>query len=72
VNWEVIVVGAGITGASTAWHLRHRGLRVLLLERGEPASGGTGRTAAEDFRRLSHDRVAAGALFTGAYGGNRA
>ena len=46
VNWDVIVVGAGITGASTAYHLRKRGLRVLLLERGEPASGGTGRSAA--------------------------
>lgn len=28
-------------------------------------------TAADDFRQLSHDRIAAGALFSGAYGGNR-
>ena len=45
-RWDAIVVGAGITGASTAWHLHQRGQRVLLLERGEPASGGTGKSAA--------------------------
>ncbi len=28
--------------------------------------------AADDFRQFSHDRIAAGRLFTGAYGGNRA
>ena len=26
---------------------------------------------ADDFRQLSHDRIAAGTLFSGAYGGNR-
>jgi sarcosine oxidase, subunit beta len=46
MNWNAIVVGAGITGSSAAYHLRRRGLRVLLLERREPASGGTGRSAA--------------------------
>lgn len=45
-TWDTIVVGAGITGASTAYHLRKRGQRVLLLDRGEPASGGTGQSAA--------------------------
>jgi sarcosine oxidase subunit beta len=40
-------VGAGITGASTAYHLRRGGAeRVLLLERQAPAAGGTGRSAA--------------------------
>jgi sarcosine oxidase subunit beta len=46
-SWDVIVVGAGITGASTAYHLRKHGARrVLLMERREPASGGTGKSAA--------------------------
>ncbi len=45
-TYDVIVVGAGITGSSTAYHLKKRGLNVLLLERGEPASGGTGKSAA--------------------------
>ena len=45
-SFDTIVVGAGITGASTAYHLKKRGQRVLLLDRGEVASGGTGRSAA--------------------------
>ena len=45
--YEVIVVGAGITGASTAYHLAVRGAgNVLLIDRGTPASGGTGQSAA--------------------------
>ncbi|MFO1061471.1 MAG: FAD-binding oxidoreductase [Dongiaceae bacterium] len=46
-SYDVVVIGAGITGASTAYHLRQRGAgRVLLLERATPAAGGTGRSAA--------------------------
>lgn len=46
-TYDVIVVGCGITGASTAYHLARRGVgRVLLLDRGEPAAGGTGKSAA--------------------------
>ena len=45
-SWDSIVVGAGITGASTAYYLKKRGQRVLLLDRAEVASGGTGRSAA--------------------------
>ena len=33
-----LVIGAGIAGASTAWHLARRGHEVLLLERDRPAS----------------------------------
>ena len=44
---DVIIVGAGITGASTAYQLKKRGVgRVLLLERQVPAAGGTGKSAA--------------------------
>ena len=44
---DVVVVGAGITGASVAYHLRKRGVdKVLLLERDHPAAGGTGKSAA--------------------------
>lgn len=46
-GYDVVVVGAGITGASTAYHLKKLKLRkVLLLERNTPASGGTGKSAA--------------------------
>jgi glycerol-3-phosphate dehydrogenase len=40
---QVIVVGAGSTGAATAHDLALRGLRVTVVERGEVASGTTGR-----------------------------
>ena len=44
---DVVVVGAGILGASTAYFLRKSGVKkVLLIERGDPASGGTGKSAA--------------------------
>jgi glycine oxidase len=35
-SWDVIVVGAGIIGLSLSISLRKRGLRVLVVERGEP------------------------------------
>ncbi len=31
-RWDVIVIGAGVFGAWTAWHLRNKGRRVLLLD----------------------------------------
>src|SRR6266446_4043580 len=42
---EVVVVGAGVIGASVAWHLIRLGVRdVLVLERGAtPGEGSTGR-----------------------------
>jgi sarcosine oxidase subunit beta len=46
MNYDAIVIGAGISGASTAYHLRKAGAKTLLIERGEPASGGTGKSAA--------------------------
>jgi sarcosine oxidase len=46
--WDTIVVGAGVFGAWTAWHLRRLGQRVLLLDASGPAharasSGGESR-----------------------------
>jgi glycine/D-amino acid oxidase-like deaminating enzyme len=43
---DVAIVGAGITGASLAYHLAQRGLRVVLVERGRIACGPTGRSTA--------------------------
>lgn len=40
---HIIVIGGGSTGAATAHDLALRGLRVTLIERGEVASGTTGR-----------------------------
>lgn len=43
---DVIVVGAGIAGVSTAFHLATLGVRTTLIERRHPASGPTGPTSA--------------------------
>jgi sarcosine oxidase, subunit beta len=43
---DVIVIGAGAIGCSTAWHLRQRGLNVLVVEaQATPASQSTGGAA---------------------------
>jgi len=46
MSYDAIVIGAGISGAATAYHLKKAGAKTLLIERGEPASGGTGKSAA--------------------------
>src|SRR6267378_1364796 len=35
-TWDAIIVGAGIIGLSLAIELRKQGLRVLVVEKGEP------------------------------------
>jgi sarcosine oxidase subunit beta len=45
-NFEVIVVGAGIAGASTAFFLAERGIRTALVEKTHPAGGPTGQSSA--------------------------
>lgn len=45
--FDVVIVGAGVSGACLAWNLKKRGVKsVLLIERDKPASGGTGKSAA--------------------------
>jgi sarcosine oxidase subunit beta len=50
---DVIVVGAGVQGASLAFHLAQRGARVVVLERETVAAGATGRSSG--FVRLHYD-----------------
>ncbi|MCF0167538.1 MAG: FAD-dependent oxidoreductase, partial [Bacteroidales bacterium] len=42
-EFDVIIIGGGITGAGTARDCALRGLKVLLLERNDIADGATGR-----------------------------
>jgi glycine oxidase len=35
-TWDAIVVGAGIIGLSLAIELNKRGLKILIVEKGEP------------------------------------
>src|SRR5262244_1716736 len=44
---DVVVVGGGVNGASTAYHLAARGVKsVLLIERKHLAAGATGKSGA--------------------------
>jgi glycine/D-amino acid oxidase-like deaminating enzyme len=44
---DVVIIGGGVTGASTAYHLTRRGVRdVVLVDKGTVASGGTGKSSA--------------------------
>lgn len=40
---DVCIVGAGVLGASTAWHLARRGVKRVILVDPEPAGGSTAR-----------------------------
>lgn len=42
---DAIIVGAGVQGASLAFHLAERGMRPLVLERATVAAGATGRSS---------------------------
>jgi sarcosine oxidase len=67
-RWDTIVVGAGVMGAWTAWHLRRLGQRVLMLDAAGPAnarasSGGESRMtrtiygADEVYTRMAWDSL---------------
>jgi len=47
---DVVVVGAGVVGASVAWHLARRGVKVTLVERGHGRSDGSSYRATGGFR----------------------
>ena len=41
-NADVVVIGGGVIGASIAYHLAARKIRVVLFEKGDPAGGSSG------------------------------
>ena len=53
---EVIVVGGGLAGAATAYNLSKAGVRVTLLERGNIASGASGRNGGQVIQLDGRDR----------------
>jgi sarcosine oxidase subunit beta len=65
---EVVIIGGGIAGASTAFHLAALGRRVVLIERGDIASGASGVNAGMidstgwGRARDLHDHLSAGSL----------
>ncbi len=52
---DVLVVGGGFTGLSTALHLAERGVRVMLLEAAEPGWGASGRNGGQVNPGLKYD-----------------
>jgi glycine/D-amino acid oxidase-like deaminating enzyme len=55
VRTDVVVVGGGVTGLSTALHLAERGAGVVLLEAEEPGWGASGRNGGQVNPGLKHD-----------------
>ena len=63
----MLVVGAGLTGASAAYHLAGRGLRVAVVDAGDPASEASGRNGGHfelvpensigEYRGLARERL---------------
>ncbi|NMJ40695.1 FAD-binding oxidoreductase [Roseomonas sp. JC162] len=47
VRADVLVIGAGFTGLSTALHLAERGVRVVVLDAAEPGWGASGRNGGQ-------------------------
>lgn len=60
-GWDVIVVGAGVFGAWTAWNLQRRGQKILLID---AWGAGHARSSSGGETRLIRTEYAANALYT--------
>jgi sarcosine oxidase, subunit beta len=61
---RILVVGAGSTGASTAYHLAKAGAKVVLMDGGQVASGTTSKSTALVRTHYSNEIVAKMALYS--------
>ena len=52
---DVVIVGGGFCGLSTALHLAERGIRPVLLEAREVGFGGSGRNGGQVIPGLKYD-----------------
>jgi glycine/D-amino acid oxidase-like deaminating enzyme len=59
---DVVVIGAGVSGCSAAWHLARAGARVRVLEARDVASGASGRNGGFLLAGMAHRPVALAAL----------
>lgn len=63
---DVVVIGAGVQGASLAFHLASRGAAVVVVERSTVAAGATGRSSG--LVRVYYDLLAESKLAWTSYG----
>ena len=63
---DVIVIGAGVQGASLACHLARRGVRPIVVERATIGTGATGRSSG--LVRMHYDLIAEARLAWASYG----
>ncbi len=61
-TYDVIVIGAGIMGCSTAYQLARRGLKVAVLEKETPGAGSSGKSSAIIRQHYSNEVTARMAL----------
>ena len=64
-NFDAIIIGAGVMGASIAFHLAERGLKIAILERNVTASGATGHSSG--LVRMHYDLAAESELTFASY-----
>jgi hypothetical protein len=53
---DIVIIGAGLTGAAAAYHLRNSGKAVVLLDQGDPAGEASGRNGG-NFELLPENAV---------------
>jgi sarcosine oxidase subunit beta len=63
-TFDVIIIGAGIMGCSTAFKLAQRGLKVVVLEKSEVGAGSTGKSSAIIRQHYSNELTARLALYS--------
>lgn len=63
-TYDVIVIGAGIMGCSTAFQLARRGLKVALIEQGVIGDGPSGQSSAVIRQHYSNELTARMALYS--------